>query len=670
MDKDNSISLKTKTWIILGVGLACAPHILNVPLWITAVHYLLLFICAWFPLKQAEIWFRHRDWIHRVKKLLVIAAFIGIAIQFRRITGPDAGVSLLIILSAFKVFESDTKRDFYICVFLSYFLSFTHFLFDQSMLTACYLLLVTMMMTAALIALNDTRSGLSINQQLRLAFRMLLQALPVMIILFFLFPRISGPIFGLANEPARAVTGISDSMSPGSISQLTQSNKIAFRVEFMNAQGEKNNNVIIPEKSDLYWRGPVLWDFDGKEWLAGKTETQFDSSKIKLRGDPVYYEVLMEETNQFWFFALELPDATPSGAWFSHDLQIKNRKSIRKKKNYALASYTDFTIQAHSKNELQRGLQLREDLHPQAKALAQKWLEIEGTSEGVVRQALSYFNTQEFYYSLNPPLLLQDTVDEFLFSTREGFCEHYASAFVVLMRAAGIPARVVTGYQGGEINDLGNFLVIRQRDAHAWSEVFIEDKGWIRVDPTAAVSPERIKEGLEEAIPEAVFDLALGINTKSAFADLWLNARDIVDAVNYQWNHWVVSYGPERQKDFLKLLGFKDIGWQVLLILLFILLASIMLIITWVILKNTSHRKEPVQVYYEKLLRKLNKLGIEKHAYEGPKNFVARLDISPEIKNELNSLIELYILIRYASMTDKLDEFKQGVTNFNPKHYV
>lgn len=666
MHNNSIISLKTKTWIIIGIGLACAPHILNVPLWITAVHYLLLFVCAWFPWRQAEIWFRYNDWIHRIKKILVIAAFIGIAIQFRRITGPDAGVSLLIILSAFKVFESDTKRDFYICVFLSYFLSFTHFLFDQSMLTACYLLLVTIMMTAALIALNDTRSGLSIKEQLRLSFRMLLQALPVMIILFFLFPRISGPIFGLANEPTKAVTGISDSMSPGSISQLTQSNKIAFRVEFMNARGEKGNSVTIPEQSNLYWRGPVLWDFDGQEWIAGKTETQFDSSKIELRGDPIYYEVLMEETNQFWSFALELPDATPRGTWFSHDLQIKNKKSIRKKQNYALASYTDFTIQAHDENELQRGLQLREDLHPQAKALAQKWLNIEGTSEGVVRQALSYFNTEEFFYSLNPPLLLQDTVDEFLFSTKEGFCEHYASAFVVLMRAAGIPARVVTGYQGGEINDLGNFLVVRQRDAHAWAEVFINEKGWIRVDPTAAVSPARIREGLEEALPEAAFDLALGINTKSAFADLWLNARDIVDAVNYQWNHWVVSYGPERQKDFFKLLGFKDIGWQALLILLSILLALIMLTIAWVILKNTSRRKEPVQIYYEKLLKKLKKLGIEKHAHEGPKDFAMRLSIKPEIKDELNKLIQLYISIRYASQVEKFDEFKQGVTKFSP----
>ncbi|RKZ67291.1 MAG: DUF3488 domain-containing protein, partial [Gammaproteobacteria bacterium] len=432
-----------------------------------------------------------------------MSGFVGIYVHFGTIVGRSAGVSLLVLLAGFKVLEINHHRDFYVSCFLGYFLVVTNFLFTQTIGTAVYMACTIFVMTLSLVSFNDTQKKLSIRASGKITATLLLQSIPVMLVLFLLFPRISGPLWGMPDDTHSGLTGIDDEMSPGSISQLIQSNKVAFRVDFKNTR---------PVPSQLYWRGPVLLHTDGKTWSRGESEHHAAIS-LETLSDPVDYTVTLEPHNRKWLYALEMPGHSPeldsAQSWMSSDFQLLTRNPVKRRIRYDMTSYPKYRITGLHKNELQTALQLPKRQHGKTKALMHEW-QNEGLSEDqIIDRALKLFNEDNFYYTLTPSLLQKDRVDEFLFETKQGFCEHYASAFVVMMRAAGIPARVVLGYQGGEYNPVGDYLVVHQRNAHAWTEVWKQGQGWSRIDPTAAVSPLRIIEGIESALPDDVLDVPL-----------------------------------------------------------------------------------------------------------------------------------------------------------------
>ncbi|MEE8321025.1 MAG: DUF3488 and transglutaminase-like domain-containing protein [Gammaproteobacteria bacterium] len=642
-------------WLAVGIGLTVLPHCSRLPLWIPLLHYCLTLsrlVMATLALAQ-----KHSAIVILLRQLVMFAALIGIYITFGTLVGRDAGVAMLVVLSGFKVLESKGTRDFYIAIFIGYFLIITNFIYTQSIPTAFFMCVVITILTASLITYNDTGKQLSVAARLKLSCSLFLQAVPIMLVLFLLFPRVAGPLWGLPKDAHTGLTGIDDEMAPGSISQLIQSDAIAFRAKF---QGRK------PEPEQLYWRGPVLWFSDGHKWTVGRRQHGKLSTPIKTFGQASRYEITMEPTNKHWLFALEIPKGAPEQSYLTQDLQLKTRSPVRERKRYTLTSYTHFQIGINHPSELIRALQLPESRHRKTVQLAREWRQESNTPGEIIKRALHWFSNDDFYYTLTPPLLGGDSVDEFLFSTKQGFCEHYAAAFVILMRAAGIPARVVTGYLGGEFNPVGDYIIVRQREAHAWTEVWIGEEGWRRIDPTAAVSPTRISEGIENALPDSVIDIPFGLGEITIARDLWLRLQNTMDAINYQWNQWILGYGPKRQVQFLGQFGMEKIDWRGMTMgLMFMIVLNILCIMVW-LFRQTSLSADPSRNAYDQFCKKLAKQGIVRRMSEGPIDFARRASLRrTDLAGDINRITALYVDIRYGSQLNGLKTLKQHIRIFD-----
>src|SRR5262245_49059839 len=480
-----------RVYSLLGaLAAVLAPHALRIPAWVSIAVAAALGWRAWLAWRGAEL---PRKWV------LLPLAVIGTAavlLSYGPHLGRDASVALLAVMFALKVLELKTLRDATVAVCLGFFLIVTNFLYSQSIATALYMLAAMAWFTAILIALEDRMRSLTLQQRLGGAATLMLHGAPLMLALFVLFPRVQGPIFGLPQATSTGVTGLSDSMSPGSLSQLGLSDEVAFRVEF---------RARPPAPQGLYWRGPVLWDFDGRTWTAA-SPASIGAGTVhhEAAQAAVSYTVTLEPHYARWVFALEVPVAAPMGAVLTDDYQLLSLRPIRNRLRYDAASHLGYHYGTDERPELlRRALRLPSGYNPRSIQLAREIRQRSAADADVVTNALEVFRSQPFFYTLVPPELGRDSVDEFRFATRRGFCEHYASAFVFLMRAAGVPARVVTGYQGGEINPLGDYMIVRQSEAHAWAEVWLSGQGWVRVDPTAAVSPARIQVGIAAAVSAA-----------------------------------------------------------------------------------------------------------------------------------------------------------------------
>jgi transglutaminase-like putative cysteine protease len=475
----------------------------------------------------------------------------------------------------------------------------------------------------------------------RTAGAMLAQAIPVMLVLFILFPRIQGPLWGMPQIQSTARSGLSDTMSPGMIADLSLSDEIAFRVQFENAPG----NV-----QQLYWRGPVMWDYDGRTWRTGQPVT-LSSPRFVAQSEPLKYAVTLEPHHERWLFLIDLPSRLPPRSVLTREYQVLSFRPVRERIRYEAESVLQYRTGAEMLgSELQRALQLPAEAAPQARALARSWQGQDTAPERLVERALQMFRDQPFLYTLAPPELAGDPVDQFLFETRSGFCEHYASSFTVLMRAAGIPSRVVTGYLGGELNPVDGYLVVRQSEAHAWSEVWIAGAGWVRVDPTAAVSPLRIQQGLANAVP-ATDPLPL---FKRVRAEWLRSARHTWDAVSNSWNQWVLGYSPERQTRFLSSIGLPDVTWQDMVIALSAATGALMLAFALVMVRRLRSKEvEQVQRAWLAFCASMAARGVQRGRSEGPRDFAQRsIQTIPALRDEIETVARLYIALRYGPSPD------------------
>jgi transglutaminase-like putative cysteine protease len=520
----------------------------------------------------------------------------------------------------------------------------THFLFDQSLLTAGYMLVTGWATTSVLIAISHRGHAHLGPAQARQAGVLLLQGVPVMLLLFVLFPRLPGPLWGLPDDAHQGVTGMSDSMEPGSISELSRSDEVAFRVRFEST---------VPPARERYWRGLVLAEYDGQEWSRAPVDAA--PRQLTTRGNPVRYTVTLEPHGERWLFALDMPAPDPDSGSLSFFNELRSDEPVDEARRYNVRSYTDYRLEPELSERARTSYtELPSQAHPRARELARSWRNETDNDAAVVERALAYFREQPFEYTLSPePLRGEDRIDDFLFETRSGFCELYAGAFTVLMRAAGIPARVVIGYQGAAESANEAFWTVRQSDAHAWSEVWLPSEGWRRVDPTGAVSPERIDLGLGASVPDGddVPDMARGGN------DSWIRtARRAWDVVDATWTGWVISYGPDRQDSFLESIGLGS-ALRLVAVLAGAIVAFMAVLGLAVIWQQTGRRDpDPARRLWHGAQRRLSRRGLPPHAGEGPRDYAERVAReAPELAAAIREAARYYLRLRYYPNPDDDD---------------
>jgi transglutaminase-like putative cysteine protease len=540
---------------------------------------------------------------------------------------------------ALKLLEARTRRDGMLLFFLGYFLVVTNFLHSQGIPTGLYMLACVWLITAGLILLQHGRQNVGFRVPLRAAGVMLAQSLPLMLALFLFFPRVPGPLWGLPHDAFTASSGLSDTMSPGSLTNVTLSDAVAFRVEF---KGQ------APQPKDLYWRGPVMWDFDGHTWNAAPYQYDKTLSYI-AHSPPVEYQVTLEPHHNRWVFALDLPGTIPPGVIPTGDFQLRSRRPVNGRLRYEMKSFLKWQAgRSETEQSLRRALRLPAGSNPRTVEFARRMRQRVADDRTFMNEVLAMFRNEAYFYTLEAPPVGEQPVDDFLFQTRRGFCEHYASAFAVLMRAAGIPSRIVTGYLGGEFNPLGDYLIVRQSDAHAWAEVWLRDSGWVRVDPTAAVSPLRVESGIGAALPRTDSLPAL------ARADhIWHRARLAWDSVANTWNQWVLGYNPERQRGLMMRIGIDRGSWEVLATLLVSTTGAVTLLLFLLPLLRQRAKVDPARRAYLAFCAKLAAAGLPRALSEGPAAYADRLARTrPQLEAAVSAITALYIRLRYRPHAD------------------
>jgi len=610
-------------------------------------------------------------YLHRLRRqradvprmVLLALTFAGsgaVLYQYGTLLGRNAGVTLLVVMLALKLLEVKQPRDAVMIVFTSYFLVITNFLFTQTPLIAVYMFASTVLITATLSAITHDSPNRPLRSHLRLAGTLLLQALPVMVVLFLLFPRIVGPIWGLPKDAHAGLTGLSDSMSPGAISQLVESEATAFRATFSGT---------APAPAQRYWRGPVLWETDGRTWTTGGHVmlAPLPAGRLQPAGDRVVQEITLEPHNKRWLPGLDRPVEISMRATHTVGSAWRSPQRITGRTRYTVTSYIESRTAKLNPMLKQAALQLPDNLGPRLQGLAQGWRN-GATDRAVIRKALEHFHNEPFVYTLSPPLLGADPMDEFLFETRRGFCEHYAAAFVLLMRSAGIPARVVTGYQGGEYNTVGEYWLVRQSDAHAWAEAWLPDSGWERVDPTAAVAPERIERALDLSGLGSGDPVRFRLFGGGWLENNWRSLRYTLDSLNNSWNQWVLSYSPSRQRELLAALGIKDADWKDMILGLLMAISVILAAVaSWMFLRQPQPA-DPVVHAWNTFCRRLARMGMPRKPSEGPRDYLRRVvAFRPALASQVNPIAELYITLRYRTPADAaglLSQLKHRVRQF------
>ena len=622
--------LASLPWTLGALGLSVAPHVPYLPAWITFA----FFGCAAWrymiekrrrPLPSA--WFR---------AALALACFLGVLITYSSISGVGPGSALLAVMASLKLLETRKRRDQFVLLFISIFLVMSSLLREQYLWSLPYMLGAVMVIMTAWLRMSASPIE-SAKQSFAIGGRLLLYAAPLALAMWIFFPRLATPFWAVPIDSSRATTGLSDTMSPGDISSLSLSNEVAFRVSFDNQ---------IPDGPDRYWRGLVLTTFNGRSWTGREPAISTTArDQIVTEGDPISYEITLEPTRQQWVFALDMPVIwSLSKTFMGPQQQLARSAPIDQRVAYKAVSHPEYRVEADLPEVYRNWYSnLPADSNQRSATLAREMRAAATSDQAFINAVLRKFNEEEYYYTLEPPPLGSNPVDRFLFDTRSGFCEHYASAFAVMMRSVGIPSRVVLGYQGGEINPLVGHLIVRQSDAHAWTEVWLEGVGWQRVDPTAAVAPERIDYGASGAALEGLGD-AWGL---SAPSELLHRLSLSIDALNAKWNEWILGYGPENQQNFMKWLGMDDPNWRkMMLTLIGVVVSLVMLISVLLMLRYRPPARDEASILYQRFIKKT---GLEPIAGETAIEFGRRAKEAAALPDDVIALItEAYVDARYG----------------------
>ncbi|SHM81963.1 transglutaminase TgpA family protein [Phytopseudomonas punonensis] len=624
------------TWLLVAQGLAILPHAFHLPVWAIG----LWLACA---LWRIQIFRMRAGYPSRlVRVCLIILAAAGVFLSRGTLVGLDGGVVLLVAAFTLKLLEMRTRRDALVVIFLGFFVVITAYLFDDSILVALFSLLPVCALLAALIGLQQSGTATRPWRTLRLSASLLLQALPLMLLLFLFFPRL-GPLWSLPVPNDRgAVTGLADSMAPGDIAELTRSSELAFRASF---EGE------VPPRNELYWRALTLDDFDGRRWSQSSAAQFSPAPEWQARGEAKRYSIVMQPTTRPWLFALDVAQTDLQGTRQMGDFRLQRIRPIDRPLLYSVSSWPQALREPQVPDaRLKTWLRLPQQGDPRSRAWAAELRSQYPQDEQLIQALLSHFNRQPYVYTLTPTPLGADSIDGFLFDTRSGFCAHYAGAMTFVLRAAGIPSRVVAGYQGGELSSNGNYVQVRQFDAHAWVEYWQPGKGWTSVDPTFQVAPERIEQGLEQALAGEQSFLADSPFSPLRYRNLtWLNELRLAwDDLNYGWQRWVLGYQGAQQFELLQR-WFGQVDASRLILALvggggFLLgLLSLWLFKPWRV------ERDPLLRVFQRFEQLLAQHGVSRQAGEGPRAFAARAgQVLPAQADAINTFVQIFEAQRYA----------------------
>ena len=623
-------------WLLTAQIVALIPHLPRLPLWVAVVWL----GCALWRVQIQRMRWRYPGLLLQI--VVLVAVTFGTFLAQGTLIGLDAAVMMLLLLFMLKLLEMRKPRDALVVIYLGFFIVATAFLFNQSILLAVFQCFSLLILVAALVGLQQTQGRNDPARALRTAGLMLLQAVPLMLVLFLLFPRI-GPLWAVNTPGAQARTGLAESMTPADVADLARSSELAFRVAFEGAP---------PPQSSLYWRAMTLLRFDGRSWSHSPMSASTAPGDWQAQGEPLAYQVMTTASHQPWVFSLRGASTEDARLLLNREFILQARRPLTQSIAYRATSYPDSLLEAAGLAPLQRrlNLQLPEGLDPRSRAFAAELRQQYPQDADLVQALLGYFNREPFHYTLRPPRLGQHSNDEFLFDSRRGFCAHFAGAMTYVLRAAGIPARVVAGYQGGEINPRSNYVLVHQFDAHAWVEAWLPGQGWVSVDPTFQVAPERIEDGLQSALRGEGSFLEDSPLSALRYRDIgWLNnARLFWDDVNYQWQLRVLGYESSRQMDFFqRWLGTAD--WQRIgLISLGILLLSMLPVALW-ILRPACRVASRQQRAWHKLNRRLARLRLQAQVGEGPRAWQQRLSEGlPRQQAEIAAFFDAYVALTYA----------------------
>jgi transglutaminase-like putative cysteine protease len=624
-------------WTALSAVVAIAPHLSRLPWWLSLGLILiapLRIFSRWRGAKPISGWWRAP---------LVVLLLVSIIGHYGNVFGREPGCALAAGLLVLKLLETERIRDARAALGFSAFVLMSALLFTNTLSFTVILCLSLILLLAALNSLEPAPIPRTkrLPTEISAAAVLFASGLPLAIAAFLLIPRLSTPLWGAPGLDQIERTGLSETMSPGSLTELLIDDTPALRARFDSEP---------PPPAYRYFRAIVMWDFDGVTWTRGDFWRN-EADVVTALGPTIGYEITLEPTDRPWLIALDVPVTAPENARISSDRTLFTRARVIQPRQYRVTSALHYVL-APDLDDMsrKRALRLPAGFNPKTRELAAQWRAAGRGDAAIVESALAMFSTS-FTYTLTPPPLARDSVDDFLFSTQAGFCEHFSSAFVFLMRSAGIPARVVTGYQGGWWNESSNYLLVRNSDAHAWSEVWLEGKGWTRVDPTAAVSPMRIERGAD-----AVND------RDGARSSWWREARNRFDVVNRLWTQTIVQFNALRQKSLLTPFGIDQADQGDLLMSLAIISGIVLLLATlWVFRGSRDVRGDGVDASWRRLRRYVAGRGVESDDKEGPLDYLQRIKqhFPASQVTQLERLVLDYVQLRYAGDTLTAEQIAQ-----------
>ena len=649
-----SLSPEGFRWIAAAVVSALLPVLPGFPAWFAIALLAAAALGIGLGLRQMKL----PAWL-RLMLTLLLAGAAAASAAFT--ASQAAGAALLAAMLALKLLETHTLRDGRSACSFALFAIIAGFLQDQGPQTLLLAVFAAIIVIVALgwLAQHEfpeqpTDEKIPALRRVRHGAALMALSLPFAMIAFFLFPRFPNPLWGAPNAASEARTGLSNELSPGDIVELLIDDSPALRVSF---QGD------APPKQAMYWRGPVMGRFDGRKWSSWDGDMATPAAPLSNPEATFAYEVMQEPASHNFLLAMDIAIAPPerSRAGYGRTLYARASNSVRR---FHAESATRYVLEPAISNDMRRRhTALPPEANPRAAQMVAQWQSGNPDPQALIQRALALFNA-EFTYTLSPPELAgRNSVDDFLFNTKAGFCEHFASAFAVLMRHADIPARVITGYQGGELNTLGNYWLVRQSDAHAWTEVWLQGKGWMRVDPTAAVAPERIERGRGDLGPEP-----------SALARFGRPLLQALDVLRRGWNDFVLDFNVQRQRDLLRRLGLDWSDWRHIGAALGIGIA-LALALTFVLLMRgvSIIRQTPLEAAWSRFLAVLARRGMHKQPAETATDFARRLDASltPADADAATALIDRYVMHAYAPQHDAAaseHELIQALRRFRLAH--
>jgi hypothetical protein len=657
--RDRSIPRRPLLWLAAALLFTLPSMFGSLAKWVPCVFLVALAMKFWMEPRG------YRLRLATLKLLLALAALFAIFASYGSLKSIEPGVSLLVVLMSLKLLEAHTAREFQVMVLIGWVLCLCGFFLSQEFQIAVCLLTSFALLLVALIQFHRGSSRGVFWPPLGTACRILVQAAPLVVLFFILFPRINTGLRVDFRAGHSGNTGFTDRLSPGSIAALANSSDIAFRAEF---PGE-----ATAPRGPMYWRGLVMWHCDGMEWRAPSVPVSISRLDRQFsRAKPVRQRITLAPHGARWMFALDRPFEIPAGSILARGDYLWSVQTIRKARRYEVVSSSVVAIKELTPGERREALEIPSSISPPVRELAQSWTKESSNPRAVVNDALQFFRAGDFRYSLSPGEYGKNDLEQFLFHRRVGFCEHYAASFATLMRLAGIPARVIVGYLGGEYNDLAHFFLVRQADTHAWCEVWLPETGWTRVDPTSVVAPGRasldLNSFLERRIASGQMDARRSaFLTQLARSALFTNARLALETLSYEWDTRLLAFDADVQEVLLDSMGLANRGAFVLIVeILIVAVALLVIYFGWMQLR-TRAPGDRVKALYERFCQRAARLGVRRDPWEGPSDFARRAALLlPNESERIRQISNTYIGLRYAPVAPgvALDSLAKEVSAF------